>query len=393
MPESCSSNELNGCAGCGPGLVLFGLIASTSQAKDGFCCLDGCDTKRYSTRMSSTNGGHSFYSSVGHAGSQSGSDSSSETVIYTVDEYGVIVYSNTIDSTSEGSANERFFSIGGTLEASGSTTTTCKKLPRESSCKQEPENICNTQGDCDALLPGIWSAECGVPGCYANGSCNNFPPYDPPPPCVTETSCTKSTTTGQYSCILKDEELDFIDKNIINYNSRVVLSSLIEIEEIYGYCESSVSTKIGILENNQPQNCDEDTCEGEGKDGCWGGGGCFSIADNNLDDPEAMSTIAQKLKFKIATLKEGFDKKYKSVSGKLNLYISSEEDIELGRTPCCNDDFSGTVVKSTGYSISAGSTFKNDYFASDAGDFDNSNQSYVGETICPCHTIDSVSFL
>jgi len=386
MPGSCSSNELNGCAGCGPGLVLFGLSASTYEAKDGFCCLDGCDTKRYRTRISSTNGGYSFYSSVGQSQSTSASDSSSEAVIYTVDKYGVIVYSNKIDSRSSGSGTNLFFGEGYSDETSGSTSTTCKKLPRESSCEEEPGNICETQGECTAYY-----VPCGMPGCVGDGSCDTSPPYDTPtPPCVTETGCVESTTKGNYSCILEDKELDFLDKNIVNYNSRVALSSLIEIEEIYGYCTSSVSTKIGILENNQPQNCDGDTCEGEGKDACWGGGGCFSIADNNLDDPEAMSTTAEKLKFKIATLKEGFDKKYKSVSGTVNFYYGGTG----GKTPCCDDDFDGTVVQSAGYSISAGSTFKNDYFASSViATFTNSDQSYVGETICPCYTIDSVSFI
>ena len=160
-----------------------------------------------------------------------------------------------------------------------------------------------------------------------------------------------------------------------------------DLNFFYNIAKQIVNIKIQILEENKPQNCNEGTC-GEGKDACWGSASSFSITDNNLDDSNAASTTAQKLKFKIAASKQGFDKTYKSVSGKVKFYYGGTG----GKTPCCDDDFDGTVVKETGYSISAGSTFKNDYFASDAGDFDNDDQSHVGETISICYTVDNISF-
>lgn len=44
------------------------------------------------------------------------------------------------------------------------------------------------------------------------------------------------------------------------------------------------------------------------------------------------------------------------------------------------------------YSISSGSTFKDDYFAADCGEFDNDDQTLVGETINICYIVDKVDF-
>jgi hypothetical protein len=224
--------------------------------------------------------------------------------------------------------------------------------------------------------------------CISNGpTCGELDPT-----ITTTVTCTKETISANASYdipVTCDPCCSTGDKKQCNATTTTSINDKRDLSFFYNLCQSSVSTKIGILEANQPQNCDGTTC-GEGKDACWGGGGCFGISDNNLDDPNAASTTAQKLKFKIATIKEGFDKKYKSVSGKVKFYYGGTD----GKTPCCDDDFDGTVVKEAGYSISSGSsTFKNDYLASDAGDFDNNDQTHVGETICPCITIDNVSLI
>jgi hypothetical protein len=146
---------------------------------------------------------------------------------------------------------------------------------------------------------------------------------------------------------------------------------------------------MSLLESNGPQNCQNGKCGDGKKDDCWGITSSFSITDNNLDDPSANSTTSQKLKFKIAAPKEGFDEKYKSISGRVIFYYGGTE----GKTPCCDDDFDGTIVEEKSYSISSGPTFKDDYFAVDCGDFDNDNQSLVGETINICYTVDNISFI
>jgi hypothetical protein len=362
MPGSCSSNTLNGCSSCGPGLVLFQLSASTSQAMVGFGCLNGDNPspkKVYFEKSSLANnssGASEFYEGVYSIITQSSSSCSyTENITCFSDPYGVIICTNTVSS--DGSSNGFFNNLTLKDITIDAGSQKCSKKPRKSSCEPEPETICQYDGD---------PVNCA---CF----------YDN---CTESISCTSRAVQGSVS-----EETPY-NRLEGSYSFNEKIASEKDLQFFYGLCKSSVSTKMGILTNNKPQNCDGATC-GEGKDACWGGGGCFGISDNNLDDPEANTTTSQKLKFKIGTAKEGFSKKYKSVSGKVKFYYGGTG----GKTPCCDDDFDGTVVKEVGYSISAGSTFKNDYFASDAGDFDNNDQGLVGETICPCYTIDSVSFI
>ena len=377
MPGSCSSNALNGCANCGPGLVLFAITATTSQSKVGYGCLSGGSSNNPYARKSS-NGGRSSNNAdnfICENVSSSRSYSSFESYSYKVDKFGIIA----IGINANTSAKLAFAGSVGCEEpedVSGTNSYFYKSIAKKNSCE---EDYVASGGDCPP--------DCGsMPGIF----------YCPPPSegageCSNTISCISSTSnsSAQSSSFFED----YYANSSYNKYIKTALNDEKNLQFFYDLCESSVSAKIGILKNNGSQNCNGNTC-GEGKDACWGAaGGCFGISDNNLDDPDASSTTAQKLKFKVATIKEGFDKKYKSVSGKVKFYIPTEQDIEDGRTPCCNDDFSGTVVKEAGYSISVGSTFKNDYLASDAGDFDNSNQSYVGQAICPCITVDSVSFI
>jgi hypothetical protein len=372
MPGSCSSNSLNGCAACGPGLVLFQLSASTSQSKVGHV-----RNSNYYANSSRKLNYFYFTGKIppctlsGESGGGNGSFNSTAIYIYEIDAFGNIaiyltgsdnaIYTDTTDNPNQ---DPCCFQFGG----SGSSNTASAK------------NKCNptetiTTSDCSNYGEGNESDICPYPGTNMN-DCSSINPGD----CTSSISETEETLTCGYSescgaTVQCTDSTTYVD--------------LKNLQFFYDLCKSSVSTKIGLLEPNQPQNCDGTTCGG-GKDDCWNGGGCFGISDNNLDDPNAVSTTAQELQFKIGTLKEGFDKKYRSVSGTVKFYYGGTG----GKTPCCDDDFDGTVVESAGYSISAGSTFKNDYFASGViAQFSNSNQSLVGETICPCYTIDSVSFI
>jgi hypothetical protein len=370
MPESCSSNALNGCSPCGPNLSLFALSASTSQGKVGYGCLSGSSNDRYARK--SGGGGRSSSNSdnfICENVTATYSYSSNESYSYLVDKFGIIA----IGINANIYMTRKFSGSVGCEEptdVSGDDDYSYKSIAKKTSCE---EDQVNENGSPIQNLPG-------------NLYCTPSPNQN----CTLNTSCTTSTSQS-FSASYSYFE-GYWNSGSLSRNINIALIDEKNLQFFYDLCRSSVDTKIGLLEANQPQNCAGSTC-GEGKDACWGAAGSFSIADNNLDDPNAASTISQKLKFKIATLKEGFDKTYQSVSGKVKFYIPSEEDIEEGRTPCCNSDFSGTVVKEAGYSISAGSTFKDDYLASDAGDFDNSDQSAVGQIILTCATIDSVSFI
>lgn len=352
MPGSCSSNTPNGCGSCGPGLVLFVIAATTSQAMAGHL-YESVYYKNFNRNLSTSayyNGLNIEYDCTGDpiVMRNSGSISESSIYNYVVDQFGnIVIYvtgtsNSSLISSQQNTPEEDPYYLDG--------TTTAATVSAKDKC--DPARTITTQ-DCKTR------ENIGFQGCIGIADCTG--------PSV-EGDCGR-----YYRC-----------EDTPKYSSPV------DLQFIYSsLCEPSATTKIGILTDNQSQNCDGAKCGDGGKDDCWGDASSFLIADNNLDDPEANTTTSQKLKFKIGTLKEGFDKTYKSVSGTVKFYYGGEG----GKTPCCDDDFDGTVVKETGYSISAGSEFKSDYLASDAGDFDNNDQSHVGETIDICYTVDNVSFI
>jgi hypothetical protein len=380
MPGSCSSNTLNGCSSCAPGLVLFSIEASTSQSKVGFGCLSGSSNDRTYYKIKTANGSENFSESdsniICYKYNLSLNYSEMQSYSFIVDKFGFIAIG--LNALIQMNFNE-----GGTegceepvTDLTNNGSYFYQSVAKKNACEEDQVTTYGELGNIPGSLYCTPSNGPFVPGC--NENCQAFD------------GCERNGSNHSSSCYAEFDGKSVRSNGSKNVNSQVFSS--LDWDLLFDLTKQSTTKKLEVLKNNQPQNCNGDTC-GEGKDACWGGGGCFGISDNNLDDLEANTTTSQKLKFKIGTAKEGFDKTYKSVSGKVKFYISSEEDIEEGRTPCCNDDFSGTVVKETGYSISAGSTFKNDYLASDAGDFDNNDQSHVGETICPCYTIDSVSFI
>jgi hypothetical protein len=371
MLESCSSNALNGCQVCGPGLVLFQLSASTSQSKAGHARY----SKYYAMLIRILN--YSYFTGnqppctlSGESGAGNGSFSSPAIYNYDIDAFGnIAIYitgsdnASYIDTTDNPNQDPCCFAFGGSGE-SNTVSAGNKCNPTETT----------TTTNCSNYGEGNESDICPYPGINMN-DCSSLDPQD----CTSSSNETNETLTCSYSleCGATTQCTD-----------STTYSNLKDLQFFYDLCKSSVSTKIGILGLNQKQNCAGTTC-GEDKDACWGVfNGSFSIADNNLDDPNATSTTSQKLKFKIGTIKEGFDKTYKTVSGKVKFYYGGTD----GKTPCCNEDFDGTVVKEADYSISAGPTFKNDYLASDSGDFDNSDQGLVGETIGICYTIDNIKY-
>ena len=408
MGESCSSSKLNACAACGPGLVLFQLSASTSQSKVGYGCLDGSNASdRYFNKSISYNGTRT--STLTYCAEGGGTDNetlvsngSSSEISRTesfVNKFGDILFYTITDSSNNASFNltwvcgayganfnQSIYQIANPtdcpLNSNTQTITSCAyRAYGNDSCIDPPESYDESYSEC---CPFPESPQL----CISNGpTCAELDPTT-----TTTVTCTNETISANASYdipVTCDPCCSTGDKKQCNATTTTSINNKRDLSFFYNLCQSSAGTKINILEKNEPQNCDGTTC-GEGKDACWGVfGGSFSIADNNLDDPNANSTTAQKLKFKIGTPKEGFSKKYTSVSGKVKFYYGGTG----GKTPCCNEDFDGTVVKEAGYSISSASTFKNDYLVSDSGDFDNSNQALVGQTIYACATVDSVSFI
>jgi hypothetical protein len=431
MAESCSSNAINGCSTCSPSLSLFGISALTNVSKIGFTCLNSIpDGKVYWNKTEKTKDTSAMQGegSGGYPNSQAqlsakekanGSCNSSNKYFYAyrITKYGEVQFDMGYSTNTQGNGNSSWDPNGAfqyyfcdayydecTCEptsSGGGGTISTNKQPFEEETSSNSGTI-----DCGPGPGRVWGGSCNSRSVGASQySCYESSSED--------VSCTTSTTTSTGSDSLNNAMLylcgglyartlecrtdpsnlscyrAMLYSKSRNYNTSNVtnISNDKDLDFFFGIAVSSVNTKIDIYEFNKPQNSNGDNC-GEGKDACWEGAGSFQIADNNLDDPNATSTTAQKLKFKIGTPKEEFNKEYKSVSGKVYFYYDGD-----GKTPCCDEDFDGTVVKEQDYSISAGETFKNDYFASDAGDFDNNDQSLVGKTINICYTIDNVSFI
>lgn len=165
--------------------------------------------------------------------------------------------------------------------------------------------------------------------------------------------------------------------------------------------DALISRDLGRKRTNKyvckpaPKNCCK--CGGEqgDKDSCWGGFVGFSIPDES-----DQGKPRRKAELRIMADQKIFDKKYKSISGNVIFYIPSES--EPGTTPCCMECggpecFTGTVVDTMSFSISAGSTAVyggNTYYYRPIGDLDSSGyQTYKDETLSACITIDNISFI
>jgi len=372
MASSCSQ-ENNGCANCAPGLSIWVIEASTGQTMVGLGCINGNNPNPKQVFFQQIARATFNYNGADNVIDLSTNDSSSyfdnTSYVAIIDSYGIIIISSTYFSslTSNGFYSDEFmsFSFGG--------GENCRKLSRITSCQPEPDLACSYSGDYinspPTISPDNWN-------CFQE-VCNE------------SISCTSFTRSGSESSYAASNVSPLWASGSGAYQFRRMNTSPKNLLFFYNLCKSSVSTKISLLETNGPQDCNNSKCGGGKKDDCWGAASSFSIVDNNLDDPNAASTTSQKLKFKIAAIKEGFDKKYKSISGKVIFYYGGTG----GKTPCCDDDFDGTVVEERSYSISSGSTFKDDYFAADCGEFDNDDQTLVGETINICYTVDKVDFI
>jgi hypothetical protein len=378
MPGSCSSSELNGCASCGPNLNLFVLNASTSQEKVGFGCLNGdFSNDPFGSKIGS--GGKSRNAAdnvICYSSNTSLNYSHNEKYSYAIDEFGIIAIGlNAVISMnfSDYAGDGCDIYIDGTAVGSYFYQSVAKKNSCEEDRITQDGNLGSVPGNLYCTPnPGPVSPDCSE-------SCNNID------------TCTISSSQYTNQCDASTDVSGFTywaNSSLSEY-IRFSLNENKNLSFFYNLCKSSVEKKMSLLESNGPQNCQNERCGDGKKDDCWGSASPFSIVDNNLDDPNANSTTSQKLKFKIAAPKEEFGKKYKSISGRVIFYYGGTE----GKTPCCDDDFDGTIVEEKSYSISSGPTFKDDYFAVECGGFDNDDQSLVGETINICYTIDNIYFI
>jgi hypothetical protein len=385
MANSCSSDQLNSCAGCGPSLSLWKISSqeSLNKTEHGYGCLNNSQQKRYlNNNLNLMQQRTSDSDCQKDNGNNTNGSLNLRYQFYVSEEYGDILpyQTSTLNYTDNISQVDPCIAYQGILQISNNTQTKARFI-----CNNGNPYMQNYSEE-NCSYTDVWGYNGETSYSNITNDCFSNMYY---PTAQEATSCTQSqreeSTTNRCcgpweSCNIRcTESLTLIQ----------TLSEEITLSKLFLICDQATSIKIDNYKTNLPYSCNGTKCGTGKKDDCWDGAGSFSIADNNLDDPTAVSTTSQKIKFKIAALKEDFDKKYQRVSGKVYFYYGGTG----GKTPCCNDDFDGTVVEETGYSISASSsTFKDDYFAKDCGGFDNNDQTLVGQTINICYTVDNISF-
>jgi hypothetical protein len=372
MPGSCSSSSLNGCAACAPGLALFSVGHSANFPAP------GCPTYLNSTLNGSANGNVvEKYPEVGLVvtANASSSTNTSTVVVIKENEDGSTTTTTTIQGNSRGKGlikSPGIFSTDRTSIQSGLTITKTDSCGNTTIITDE-YNASTTvitdtgSGPSTVVTEGLFvdyvGSACIEGGEYTIVTCNSTSDCE-----GEKMTSTASTSYG-----------DGAGYNTNGQGSKSFIQTYSN-EAPSNEPEPIVNKQISKLKtNNFGAAC---KC-GEGrKDDCWGAFGSFTFADPTV-------TIS-KAALKIGVIKEGFNKKYQSVGGTVKFYIPSEQDIEEGRTPCCNDDFSGTVVTSKGFSL-GGSSFKEGaYLATDIGQL---STGPIGQTVVACIEITSVSFI
>lgn len=376
MPgSSCTSQIDNGCASCGPSVYLFAVSASANYpAPPGECPTYLSETYSASKNTS----GRAVYfcpDNCAYQGVYSRSTTSSDITTIAVNEENgsttvtrTQIFSSSINGQTTDSCstiNPRPGSVANCTNTSSTITTTITDV-----CGNVTTTSSSTYNPCiEGGIVGDW-----VDGCFDPGTCT-----------TTET-CDTVTVSSSAA-----EDPERYCGGFFNGNMQSKLTRSNPFNESLNSPSAIVDRQISRLKsNNFP--CIDGCCQKCGgangkKDDCWGGFGTFGV-------PDSTQTIS-KASFKIATPKEIFQKKYKSISGKVYFYFGGEE----GETPCCQECggpecFTGTVVKTLSYSLGSTDFREGQYLAADIGEISNTElQGYIGETISACITVDNIEFM
>lgn len=374
MSSSCQSQEDNGCSSCfGPSLTLFSVGHSANYPSP---VEPGCPVYLNTTYNSNLHSSfYTVYSCLepcAYQGGISASTQSSDITTITEEEDGTITTINTQTFSSSNNPRAVDTCSGGPPPIGPGTsctnTSSTITITRTDLCGNTTTSSSSTYNPC---VEGGFVVD-WVGSCYEGGTCD-----------TTET-CELSTFQSAPSPAAEPFCGSYVNgsKTGKTIYSNPVTATLNDPNSI-------VDRKISRLKtNNFP--CTEGCCSKcngeEGKqDDCWGGFVNFGI-------PDATETIS-KVALKIAVGKEAFQKKYKSVSGKIYFYFGGEG------TPCCTECggpecFTGTVVKTLNYSLGGSDFGEGQYLATDIGEISNSElQGYIGETISACITVDSIEFM
>lgn len=376
MASSCSS-ENNGCAACAPAISIFYVSALANETPPQECpvYLNSSTNKSfnnsYFVQGDSYRSDSNYTSSYSYLSRTEISENETETTVTTT-----VIGSSSENGEIKNNLSGRISSVEGTSSYYSQTITIT--------------DSCGNSSTSTTTFASTSGQGCGNTQCYpySNDSFTDFVTVDlncyaaGHEECSTQCDSIENCEGNRLSTSSDCSYVRETDKSGSNARIQYSLTYSNPIDETLLSPNSIVSRRISKLKNNNfAPAC---KCGAGKKDDCWGLFTNFVITD----PAENVSKAA----IRIGVIKDGFDKTYTSVSGIVNFYIPTQQDIEEGRTPCCNDDFSGTTVTSLPFSL-GGSDFKEGvYLATDIGELTNSS-GQVGGIVLACITVNNIEFV
>lgn len=169
------------------------------------------------------------------------------------------------------------------------------------------------------------------------------------------------------------------------------LNGLQTLEQRYSVYAVQISNKIfELVKNNSPHSDGIGgitQCGDGAKDDCWG------IVESIFFSPDINGCNASnsQIALKVAVSSEDFSKKYASIKGKVILYSGGTG----GKTPCCNDDFDGTIENEYSFNLDGSSNFTPNGLELSAQDLGSLNSANYNESVTfnICVSIEKIKFL
>lgn len=175
----------------------------------------------------------------------------------------------------------------------------------------------------------------------------------------------------------------------------LTLSADQSLQDRYDAFAKNISNKIFSLKKTNQQHHigggNIGVCESGGVDDCWS-----IISEIGFSAPDVQEEYCTasnyQIALKIAISSEDFTKKgYASIKGKVRLYTGGTG----GKTPCCSDDFDGTILEEYNFTLNGQNNFNPNNIklnAQDLGEL-NSADYFEDMSISICITITEIQFL
>lgn len=184
------------------------------------------------------------------------------------------------------------------------------------------------------------------------------------------------------------------------------LTGIISMKELEAAIYEAITKRLAKLEKNKKYDCGINKgnrfCDGDDH-GCWNFGGLSGTTFSNeilIFDRSIGRVSTASSKWRIGFIKNELERqKIKKISGKVYFYIQDENFPE--KTPCCNSDFGGIVLKASPFDVGLGSltmikgnNTKYVYYDLDyVFDFLKTSKSHKNKSLGSCVSIESVQYI